>query len=156
MSDFKDMQRRWAQPGRLEWIGLRPEKFAPMQLVTGATITVAGLDGDLSKAGKRAVTLIQGEHLAVIGAMLGRDAIAPEILRRNLVVTGINLTALRGRRVQIGAAEVEVTTLCAPCSRMEMALGSGGYSAMRGHGGWCAQVVTQGDISLGDEILPSN
>ncbi|EGV32701.1 MOSC domain containing protein [Thiorhodococcus drewsii AZ1] len=48
--------------------------------------------------------MIQAEHLAVIGALLGCVAPAPEILRRNLVVSGINLLALKGRRFQIGEA----------------------------------------------------
>ena len=78
----------------------------------------------------------------------------PEILRRNLVVSGINLAALKGREVQVGEAVLRYTVICAPCSRMEEALGKGGYSAVRGHGGWCAEVVQPGQVRLGDVVQP--
>lgn len=125
-----------------------------MEIVDVAMISSDGLDGDRSRAGKRAVTLIQQEHLAAIGSYLGQGAVAPEILRRNLVVSGINLAALKGREVQVGEAILRFTVICAPCSRMEEALGKGGYSAVRGHGGWCAEVVQPGRVRLGDAVQP--
>jgi hypothetical protein len=82
----------------------------------------------------------------------GAKSVEARELRRNLVVSGINLAALRGRRVRVGGAVLGITGPCAPCSRMEAALGPGGYTAMRGHGGWCAEVVRPGVIALGDEV----
>ncbi|WP_170402508.1 MOSC domain-containing protein [Ruegeria arenilitoris] len=144
----------WAQPGRIDWIGLRPERRVGMIVVDEALISAGGLDGDRSRAGKRAVTLIQQEHLAAIGSFLGQGPVAPEVLRRNLVVSGINLAALKGREVQVGDAILRFTVICAPCSRMEEALGKGGYSAVRGHGGWCAEVVQPGRVRQGDPVQP--
>ncbi|WP_306196517.1 MOSC domain-containing protein [Ruegeria discodermiae] len=122
--------------------------------MASAMIAGDGLEGDRARAGKRAVTLIQQEHLEVIGRFLGRGPVAAEVLRRNLVISGINLAALKGREVQVGAAVLRFTVICAPCSRMEEALGNGGYSAVRGHGGWCAEVVRPGPVSLGDLVQP--
>ncbi|SDX10819.1 MOSC domain-containing protein YiiM [Ruegeria halocynthiae] len=144
----------WAQPGRVEWIGLRPARREAMQSVDETMTSADGLEGDRSRAGKRAVTLIQQEHLAAIGSYLGQGPVAPEIPRRNLVVSGINLTALKGREVQVGETILRFTVICAPCSRMEEALGKGGYSAVRGHGGWCAEVVRPGQVKLGDVVQP--
>ncbi len=151
---LKDLIADWAQPGSVEWIGLRPGRRAGMVAVETALISADGLNGERSRAGKRAVTLIQQEHLAAIGAYLGQGPVAPEILRRNLVVSGINLAALKGREVQVGEAILRFTVICAPCSRMEEALGKGGYSAVRGHGGWCAEVVRPGRVKLGDAVQP--
>ncbi|WP_171239841.1 MOSC domain-containing protein [Ruegeria sp. HKCCA5491] len=154
MSGLAELIAGWAIPGRIEWIGLRPDRRSEMIQKNEVFISDEGLSGDRSRAGKRAVTLILQEHLAAIGSYLGRGPVTPKILRRNLVVSGINLAALKGREVQVGEAILRFTVICAPCSRMEEALGKGGYSAVRGHGGWCAEVVRPGRVKLGDAVKP--
>ncbi len=154
MEPLAALQARYARPGRLDWIGLRPVRKAALDAVGAAHLSEAGLQGDHARPGKRAVTLIQAEHLPVIAALAGHDAVSPGTLRRNLVVAGLNLQAFRGTPLRIGGAVIEITAPCAPCSRMEAALGPGGYTAMRGHGGWCARVVTPGPLRLGDALEP--
>lgn len=156
MSALKTLLSTFARPGRLDWIGLRPIRLADLVTPTQAEVTETGLSGDHGRPGKRAVTLIQAEHLRVIAALCQSGEIAPETLRRNLVISGINLNALRGQTIAIGAARLTLTGPCAPCSRMEKAFGAGGYNAMRGHGGWCAQVTQPGRICLGDPVTPAN
>ena len=90
--------------------------------------------------------------LPVIATLVHREALAPALLRRNLVVAGISVLALKNQRFRIGAALFEGTGPCEPCSKMEAALGAGGYNAMRGHGGICARVLEDGEISLGDSV----
>ena len=140
--------------GKVEWIGLRPARDEAM-IATGTVeaIAGAGLVGDRYKggSGKRGITLIQAEHLPVIAALAGRDVL-PALLRRNVVVSGIPLIALKQRRFRIGTAVFEGTEECDPCSRMEDALGPGGYNAMRGHGGLCARIVEGGTFGLGDAL----
>ncbi|MFY2823577.1 MOSC domain-containing protein [Ruegeria sp. MALMAid1280] len=153
-SSLNELISSWAKSGLVDWIGLRPARRLEMEVADQVMISADGLSGDRGRAGKRAVTLIQQEHLAAIGSYLGQGPVAPDILRRNLVVSGINLAALKGREVQLGEAVLRFTVICAPCSRMEEALGKGGYSAVRGHGGWCAEVVQSGRIRLGDPVQP--
>ncbi|MBV6658710.1 MAG: MOSC domain-containing protein [Devosiaceae bacterium] len=141
--------RNAAQPGRVVWIGLRPGRRADMLAIEQTNITEDGLAGDRAKAGRRAVTLIQAEHLPAIGSYLGRGPVDPTLLRRNLVIEGINLLALRDRTITLGTATLLITGPCAPCSRMEETLGLGGYAAMRGHGGMTASVLTPGSVALG-------
>ncbi len=153
-SPLKALIARHAQPGAVTWIGLRPARRALLVACARAEVGVTGLTGDHGTSQKRAVTLLQAEHLPVIGAMLGRGVVTPEELRRNLVISGINLAALKNRQLQIGDVVLEVTGICAPCSRMEEILGPGGYSAVRGHGGWCARVLQSGQINCGDAVMP--
>ncbi|MBX2883041.1 MAG: MOSC domain-containing protein [Granulosicoccus sp.] len=114
-----------------------------------------GVAGDRyhGSSGKRHVTILQHEHLATIASLLHVDTIDPASLRRNLTVTGINLLALKGKQFLIGSARLEYTGLCHPCSRMEELLGSGGYNALRGHGGITARVLSNGTIKLNDPVI---
>jgi MOSC domain-containing protein YiiM len=153
VSALRELMARQVRTGRVDWIGLRPARRAAMVAVEGAEIGTDGLVGDHARPGKRAVTLIQAEHLPVIGAMCDATA-TPDALRRNLVVSGINLATLRGREVAAGSARLRIVGPCAPCSRMEEALGPGGYQAVRHHGGWCAEVLAPGRVALGDAVGP--
>lgn len=154
METIKDLIRRHARPGRVEWIGLRPGRREEVLETDDALIDESGLVGDRGRAGARAVTLIQWEHLAVIGALLDRPAVDPALLRRNIAVSGINLLGLKGREVRVGEALLRITGPCAPCSRMEEALGEGGYAAVRGHGGVTAEIVEGGRVRLRDSVDP--
>lgn len=141
--------------GRVDWIGLRPARDVAMEEVDVAFATAGGgLSGDRygGGSGNRGVTLIQAEHLPAIAALAGRDAVQPATLRRNLVVSGIPLLALKGLRFRVGGLLLEGTEPCDPCSRMEDALGPGGYNAMRGMGGLCARVIEGGEVRVGDAV----
>lgn len=154
MTALAELRHSFPHPGRVAWIGLRPARKAEMTEVLRAEVGSSGLTGDHGRGGKRAVTLIQAEHLPAIAALCGRAEVAPGLLRRNLVISGLNLRAAREFGLRIGEVELEMTAPCAPCSRMEAALGPGGYNAMRGHGGWCCRVVTGGAIAVGDTVRP--
>ena len=150
-ASLAEMMSRHAQAGRLDWIGLRSERRATVQSVEAVVVAEDGLAGDHGRPGKRAVTLIQAEHLPVIAALIGQQ-VRPEHLRRNLVVSGINLAALRKGQVRIGDVVLTIEGPCPPCSRMEETLGPGGYNAVRGHGGWYAHVATGGTVRVGDPV----
>jgi len=147
------------QTGRVRWIGVRPESRGPMLGLDAVEARLeAGLTGDHARPGirnARQVTLIQWEHLAVINALMGRpddEPIRPEDLRRNLVISGINLFSLKGRRFRIGQAILETTGWCQPCARLQNNLGPGTFQAVRGHGGITARVLQSGIIRLDDSV----
>jgi MOSC domain-containing protein YiiM len=136
------------RPGRVEWIGVRPGRRVAAESLLSATLVAGhGVVGDRyesSRNGARQVTLIASEDIAAITAFLGLPEIAPELLRRNIVTRGINLVALKDGRFRVGAALLEGSGDCAPCSRMEETFGPGGYNAVRGHGGITARVINGG------------
>jgi MOSC domain-containing protein YiiM len=100
----------------------------------------------------RQVSLISEEFIQQAAQFLKQAHIDPGLLRRNLVVKGLNLNALRRQRFTIGTAVFQATQLCHPCARMEENLGKGGVVAMLGHGGLCAKIIESGDIAIGDTV----
>ncbi|MGI4021667.1 MAG: MOSC domain-containing protein [Janthinobacterium lividum] len=145
------------QQGKVCWIGVRPGRKQPLiALETVEAIMQKGLSGDHyagAPGSKRQVTLIQQEHLDAIASIMKNDQLSPEMLRRNLVIKGINLLALKDKTFWVGEALLEYTGECHPCSRMEEILGSGGYNAVRGHGGITARILKCGEISLNDVLI---
>ena len=145
------------KPGELTWIGVRPRRREPLQSIRSTkAVATLGLEGD-HRMGKtpgsgRQVTIISEEFIAQIEHHLNQTGIDPGTLRRNLVVKGLNLNALRRQRFRIGGALFEATQLCHPCARMEENLGKGGVAAMLGYGGLCAKILESGDIAIGDSI----
>ena len=162
--------------GRIELIVVRGDSRAPARSVE-ATRALAGIglaDDRLGARGEaelstRQVTLIQHEHLPVIAQLARVAAVDPLGLRRNLVISGLNLAALKNRRLRVfdeafsevsdkvidpaqPQALLEIVGPCHPCSRMEETIGPGGYLAMRGHGGMTARVLGSGWIRVGARV----
>ncbi|AWY41245.1 MOSC domain-containing protein [Pseudomonas putida] len=159
MSPLQTLIAEVPQLGRVRWIGVRPQSRSSMVELDAVEARLeAGLTGDHARPGvrnARQVTLIQWEHLAVISSLMGRpddQPVTPEDLRRNLVISGINLFSLKGRRFRIGQAIFETTGWCQPCARLENNLGVGTFQAVRGHGGITARVLQSGIIRLGDTV----
>lgn len=170
-STLRQLTQQFSQAGKLDAIYLRParginctsaqhvEAIAQKGLLGDRTSSAPSrnLLGSSRPENKRQVTLIQAEHIAVISALIGKPVDA-KMLRRNLVVSGINLlaakTLFKDQTMQLNIGEVilQVTGLCEPCSKMETTLGHGGYNAMRGHGGITAKIIKGGELKIGDTI----
>lgn len=150
--------------GRLDAIFLRPARArAAIRAQACEAVGGLGLEGDRAATGrgggKRQVTLLQAEHLPVVAALLRRPEVDPAVLRRKLVISGVDLLVARSvfrdhaLHLLLGPQVVlEVTGPCEPCSKMEACLGAGAYNALRGHGGMTARVVRGGSVVVGQEV----
>lgn len=164
--NLRELTTKFAQTGQLQAIYCRSARGV-LCVQTSSAIAIAGrgLQGDRASltvsqnplGSNRQITLIQAEHIAVISALMNK-IVDPASLRRNLVVSGINLLAAKSlfkdqpMHLIINDVVLEITGPCEPCSKMEASLGVGAYNAMRGHGGVTAKVIKGGELKLGDIV----
>jgi MOSC domain-containing protein YiiM len=165
---LRDLTQQFASEGRIEAIILRPARNEPAVVVDEARAEPGrGLLGDRRanaarsgrQSSKRELTLFQAEHLPVVANWCGLAELEPTRLRRNLVVSGLNLIGMRSPfpdailEWAVGdEVIIQVTGPCDPCSKMAAELGLGSYNALRGHGGMTARISAGGLIRVGDRV----
>jgi MOSC domain-containing protein YiiM len=151
--------------GRIEAMAIAADAEAPMVLLDRANARAGrGLEGDrycdqrgtFSNVHGRGydLTLIEAE---VIDALeLPQGELAPEEARRNLITRGIDLNALVGRPFAIGAVKCFGQRLCEPCAHLERLTADAGkpgtLRALIHKGGLRADILSDGEICVGDEI----
>ncbi|CAD6881784.1 MOSC domain protein [Methylomonas albis] len=165
---LRKLCQQFSSEGRIEAIILRPARGEPTVLVDEALAEPGrGLIGDRRaksarsgrQSSKRELTLFQAEHLPIVAAWCGLTELEPTRLRRNLVVSGLNLIGMRSpfpdALLEWAVGDeviIQITGPCDPCSKMAAELGVGSYNALRGHGGMTARILAGGLIRVGDRM----
>jgi MOSC domain-containing protein YiiM len=98
-----------------------------------------------------AVTLTAAEAMDAV-AQDGDVAIEPAATRRNVLTRGIDVNELVGKRFRIGDVECEGVELCEPCTHLESMTQPGVIKAFAHRGGLNADILTDGEISVGDPV----
>ena len=122
--------------------------LAPVDFVRA--IAGSGLEGDrhFRPDGQRpggALTLIEAEALDDV-ALTGAQS------RRQLVVRGVRLNDLVGKRFLVGSVECLGVELCEPCLHLQKLTRPGIIDDLVHRGGLNADILTSGTIAVGDEI----
>jgi len=147
--------------GTVEVVALAAEAEGPMREVPSAeAVEGRGLRGDryehgagtFSNPGGRGydLTLVEAEALKELSAK-GVE-LAPAEARRNLVVRGIALDDLIGRRFRVGEVECLGQRRCEPCSHLERLTRPGVLRGLVHRGGLRADVISDGEIRVGDRV----
>ncbi len=147
-------RQQFELPPVLQAIATRADKRAPMDLHTRIYVDAAsGLAGDAHrKPGRAQVSIVSAEKWADACAALGADL--PWTLRRaNLLVSGVPLEPVVGKRLSIGSLMLEVTMETDPCERMdEQHAGLKRALETDARGGVRCRIVQSGWIGVGDPV----
>jgi MOSC domain-containing protein YiiM len=142
---------------------IAPSPSEPPLAVPAATaLPGLGLEGDRYASGKGTfskhppvpdgeLTLIQQEHLDAFVAESGLRFTATDA-RRNIVTAGIDLNALVGREFTIGTVAIRGLRLCEPCNYLAKQTSPEVLRGLVHKGGLRAQILTRGEIRVGDKI----
>lgn len=133
----------------VESISIGPtDALAPVDSVRA--VAGQGLVGDRhEREGERraggAITLIEAEVLEDVG-LTGAES------RRQVVVRGVRLNDLVGKRFRVGEVECEGIEICEPCKHLESLTRPGIIKELVHRGGLNADVLNDGTISVGDAV----
>lgn len=99
---------------------------------------------DFKEDYKGQVTLFAWEVFDELRNTQGKPGLPASVLRRNVVVEGLDLDALIGKRFELQGVTLEGTGECKPCYWMDQAVGSGAEEWLKGRGGLRCKIVTDG------------
>jgi MOSC domain-containing protein YiiM len=144
--------------GRVEGIFVGPKYQLPEPMERVRAVAGSGLEGnryffDGDAPPGRALTLIAAEALAEGAAQSGIELGAAES-RRNVLTRGIDLNALVGVRFRVGNVECVGVELCEPCTTLEGMTRPGVIKAYVHRAGLNADILTDGEIAVGDAVEP--
>ena len=97
------------------------------------------------------LTLIEAEQLEWLRAEHGMD-VGAAVTGRNVLVRGIGLNDLVGKRFRVGEVECRGVELCEPCTTFEGRTQPGLIKAFVHRAGLNAELVSSGRIAVGDEV----
>lgn len=116
-----------------------------------------GLAGDryqaMNPGHKRQVTFFDLDVHHALQAQFPGIGFETDIYRRNVIIAGVDLNTLVGRRFRLGGVLFEGVEECRPCYWMDGALGPGAEEAMKGRGGLRARILESGTLRMGSQEL---
>lgn len=136
--------------GVVEAITIGPSHaLAPVDFVRA--VAGCGLEGDrhFRPDGQRpggAITLIEAEALDDV-SLSGPQS------RRQVVVRGVRLNDLVGKRFMVGSVECLGVQLCEPCLHLQKLTRPGIIDDLTHRGGLNADILTTGTIAVGDDVV---
>ena len=146
--------------GRVEGIFVTPEHGELPEPVESVRAHAGrGLDGnryfDEEAPPGGALTLIAAE---AVEAMEREHGISLEAraTRRNVVTRGIDVNELVGKRFRVGDVECEGVELCEPCAHLQSMTKDGVIKGLAHRGGLNADILSDGEISVGDAVVAAD
>ncbi|MBK1882640.1 MOSC domain-containing protein [Luteolibacter pohnpeiensis] len=102
---------------------------------------------------KGQVTFIAAETIAALQYEFSLNPFDVSALRRNLVVSGVDLKSLLGKRFEFQGIEFQGSEECAPCYWMDQAVAAGAEDFLKRNfgGGLRARILTNGVLKVSQQ-----
>jgi len=140
------------ESGELTGIAVHSKSRSPMKECLSAEATTdSGIAGDFRGTGKRPITLMSEELWTEVEAELGRP-LQWTLRRINLLIRGLDFSALHDCTLQIGSAQLIVRGTTPPCKRMDEQVPGLTKALGSSRGGLWATVIRPSTIQIGDRI----
>jgi MOSC domain-containing protein YiiM len=143
--------------GRVEGIFVTPTSGElPVSVTSVRAVAGCGLEGnryfyDEAPPG-RALTLIAAEAVEALESEHGLS-LEPAATRRNVLTRGIDVNDLVGKRFRVGDVECQGVELCEPCLHLQSLTQPGVIKGLAHRGGLNADILSDGEIGVGDSIV---
>jgi len=102
---------------------------------------------------KGQITFFSFEVFERLAQHFGLTEKSPGAVRRNVVVSGVELNDLIGEEFSIQGVRLRGTAHCKPCYWLDQAIAPGAEKFLEGNGGLRAQILSDGVIAVGDAQL---
>ena len=102
---------------------------------------------------KGQITFFSLEVFEKLTSHFGLTDKSPGAVRRNVIVSGVDLNDLIGEEFSIQGVHLRGTAHCKPCYWMNEAVAPGAEEFLHGNGGLRAKILADGVIAVGDAQL---
>lgn len=113
-----------------------------------------GIEGDRyyghSEGYKGQITFFSDEVAAAMEEHFNVEGLDRSAMRRNVLVSGVDLNSLIGKRFRIGEVVLTGSEECTPCFWMNEAVSEGALDWLKGKGGLRCRIETSGTLKTGD------
>lgn len=128
------------------------EECSSVQLEAGK-----GIEGDrffdYKPDYKGQITFFDWSVFELVRDQLMNGELEPSKFRRNVMIEGVNLNTLIGKKFSIGELEFTGSCECSPCFWMDEACVEGTEQFLKGRGGLRARITGGGGLSVGEYEL---
>lgn len=128
------------------------EEFDQIELVEGKGI-VGDRFFDYEEDYKGQITFFDSAIYKRVRDEVVKGELCPSKFRRNVVLEGIDLNSLIGKKFSIDGIEFTGSCECKPCFWMDEACADGTHDFLKGVGGLRARILNSGELKLGSYPL---
>ncbi len=133
--------------------GREPDEFPLQEVSSIECVAGHGIRGDrfydYRDDYKGQITFFSEEVFDRLSSAFPEVKKSPGVLRRNVIVSGVDLNALIGETFALQGVRFLGTAHCKPCFWLDTAFAPGAEAWLKGNGGLRAQILTNGRLNTG-------